>query len=163
MEGCFLNRKHGPISNVLQIGTAARGQCQFAVGEPRHIFLNIFLCRLHLNSCSLSCIHSTHLLTITCHGCSKLTEPVISPPWKWFWGCVLGQQHEHNLCLSPGLWGQQLLLLGWFAYGLGMVLSESTVLHGWGQKICLLWTCSHLHKTSIWGARRRLIKEIMIF
>lgn len=76
-------------------------------------------------------------------GCSELTAAAISSTWMWFWGHELGQQREHNLCLSPGLWVQQLLLLGRFAYGLGTVLNESTVLHGWGQKICLLWTCSH--------------------
>lgn len=141
MEGCFLNRKHGPNSNVLQTGTAARGQRQFAVGEPRHIFLQIFLHRLR--SCCLSCFHGTHLLSSYLPRPRQPHRDCVSFTWMWFWGCELGQRHEHNLCLSPGLWGQQLLLLGRFAYGLGTVLSESTVLHGWGQKICLLWTCSH--------------------
>ena len=141
MEGCFLNRKHGPNPNVLQAGTAARGQCQFAVGEPRHIFLHVFLCRLC--SCCLSCIHSIHLLYNYLPRLQQAYRDCDFHSPECFWGCELGQQHEHNLCLSLGLGGQQLLLLGWFAYGLSKVLSESTLLHGWGQKICLLWTCGH--------------------
>lgn len=61
MEGFFLHRKQGPNLNVLQTGTATRGQCQFAVGEPRHIFLHIFL--LRLPSCCLSCVHSAQNLS----------------------------------------------------------------------------------------------------
>lgn len=61
MEGFFLHRKHGPNLNVLQTGTATRGRCQFAVGEPRHIFLHIFL--LRLPSCCLSCVHSAQHLS----------------------------------------------------------------------------------------------------
>lgn len=142
MEGCFLNKKYGPNPNVLQTGTAAWGQCQFAVAEPRHIFLHIFLRRL----CWLSCIHSVHSKHLLYKYQPLLQQTLgdwLSFTWMWFWECELGQQHEHNLCLSPGLWGQQLFLLGWFAYGLGRILSESTVLDGWGQKICLLWTNSH--------------------
>lgn len=69
MEGCFLNSKHGPNPNVLQTGTAARGQCQFAAGEPRHIFLHIFLSRLH--SCCLSCMPAY----------TGFSSPLQLPPW----------------------------------------------------------------------------------
>lgn len=70
MEGCFLNIKHGPNPNVLQTGTAAQGQCQFAAGEPRHIFLR----RLR-SSAAAAAAHIS--FTNTCHGCSELAQAVI--------------------------------------------------------------------------------------
>lgn len=155
-EGFFLHSKHGPNLNMLQTGTGTPGQCQCAVGEPRHISLHIFL--LRLPSCSLSCIPSISL-PVTCHGCRELTGRVLSIQ-GWSQGCELGQQHEQNLCLSPGLCSQQLLPLARFAYGLGRAGSESTVLHGWGHKICLLWTCSCCNAKPAFGdARKRSIEK----
>lgn len=164
MEGFFLHRKHRPSLNVLQTSTAAQGQCQFAVGEPRHIFLHIFL--LRLPSWCLSCIHSTaSLLQLPARAAESSQGRCFSFSQAWSRGCELGQQHEHNLCLSPGLCSQQLLLLAQFAFGLGTAWGESTALHGWRQKICLLWTCSRCCnvKPASGDVRKRLIKKIMVF
>lgn len=83
----FIHTKHRPDLNVLQTGTATRGQCQFAVAEPRHISLHIFL--LRVPCCCLSCILSTASLLqlpVRAEESSQGRCLALSVIWDVSWG-----------------------------------------------------------------------------